>query len=232
MHMQGSSNIERVVTSEPRATRYHSSSDFRGRADSTLTRIMGMIPTEIKNVETKIAESNKTKLILAFWNFAGMVFGALTAVGKEMKLQNEFKKVQENWKEDLGFGTDEDWNFYKWNEGNTIQFFSQLSYGYGYWGRYAIEMDESKVQCGPLDFERVLDEYSRVVKYKKGSFDPTVGAHFTSELNGKIREKLYCLIANPTYPKNKVNSELDTYVKTYTNLLAWIIKDSEKAPVT
>ena len=107
MHVQDSSNIEKVVTSEPRATRYHSISDFRGRADSTLTRIMGMIPTEIKNVETKIAESNKKKLILAFWNFAGMVFGALTAVANEMKLQNDFNKIQENWKEDLGFGTDE-----------------------------------------------------------------------------------------------------------------------------
>ena len=107
MHVQDSSNIEKVVTSEPRATRYHSISDFRGRADSTLTRIMGMIPTEIKNVETKIAESNKKKLILAFWNFAGMVFGALTAVANEMKLQNDFNKIQETWKEDLGFGTDE-----------------------------------------------------------------------------------------------------------------------------
>ena len=93
-------------------------------------------------------------------------------------------------------------------------------------------MDESKVQCGPLDFERVLDQYSRVVNYKKGSFDPIIGAHFTNELNGKIRESLYCLIANPTFPKNKVKSELDTYVKIYTRALAWIIEDLEKAPVT
>ena len=108
MHVQDSSNIEKVVISDPpRATRYHSSSDFRGRADSTLTRIMGMIPTEIRNVETKIADSNRKKLLLAFWNFAGMVFGALTAVAKEVRLQNDFKKTQENWKEDLGFGTDE-----------------------------------------------------------------------------------------------------------------------------
>ena len=49
-------------------------------------------------------------------------------------------------------------------------------------------MDESKVQCGPLDFEKVLNDYSRVVKYKKGSFDPIVGAHFTNELNGRIRQ--------------------------------------------
>ena len=49
-------------------------------------------------------------------------------------------------------------------------------------------MDESKVQCGPLDFESVLNDYSRVVKYKKGSFDPIVGAHFTNELNGRIRQ--------------------------------------------
>ena len=105
-------------------------------------------------------------------------------------------------------------------------------YGDGYWGRYAIEMDESKVQCGPLDFEKVLDQYSRVVNYKKGSFDPTIGAHFTNQLNGRLRESLYCLMALPTHPRTKVNSELDTYVKTYTNLWAWIIKDLEKAPVT
>ena len=113
--MQDSLNVENVVTSDPRATRYHSSSNFGARADSTLTRIMSIIPKEIENVETKVAESNKTKLILAFWNFAGMVLGALTAVGNEMKLQNEFKNLQENWKEDLGFGTDSetDWNFYK-----------------------------------------------------------------------------------------------------------------------
>ena len=92
-------------------------------------------------------------------------------------------------------------------------------------------MDESKVQCGPLDFESVLDQYSRVVKYKKGSFDPIIGEHLTNELNSKIQEQLYCLIANPTYPKNEVESELDTYVKTYTSLLAWIIKNLEKAPV-
>ena len=66
-----------------------------------------MIPTEIRNVETKIAESNKKKFILAFFNFAGMVFAAWSAVGKEMALQNEFKNAQEAWKEDLGFESDE-----------------------------------------------------------------------------------------------------------------------------
>ena len=66
-----------------------------------------MIPTEIRNVETKIAESNRKKLVLALSNFAGMVFGALIAVVKEMRLQNDFKKIQEKWKEDLGFGTDD-----------------------------------------------------------------------------------------------------------------------------
>ena len=113
--MKDSLNIKNVVASDPpRATRYHSSSDFKGRADSNLTRIMGMIPMEIMNVETKIAESNRKKLVLAFWNFAGMVFGALQAVAKEMRLQNDFKKTQENWKEDLGFGTDEGQLISKW----------------------------------------------------------------------------------------------------------------------
>ena len=160
---------------------------------------------EIIKVEKHVLNSNRNKIVISLLNFVGSVGG-----------------VYLNWP--VKNGTN--------NVGNTIEVFSNIVAGYGYWGRYALELQEIELKCGPLDFERVLDEYSRVVKYKKGSFDPTVGAHFTSELNGKIREKLYCLIANPTYPKNKVNSELDTYVKTYTNLLAWIIKDSEKAPVT
>ena len=93
-------------------------------------------------------------------------------------------------------------------------------------------MDESKLKCGLLDFEKVLDEYRRVTNYEKGSFDPTIGALFTSRLNQKIKEQLFCLISNPTYPKNKVENELVTYVETYTKLLSYIIKDLEKAPVT
>ena len=195
------------------------------RIDSTLTRIRSIIPTAIKSVEKDVSESNRNKVIIALLNFAGSVLGSLNAIAIEKNLQDKFKKEREK-----VFGTNN--STADWNEGNIIQFFSNIVAGYGYWGRYALELQDSEVKCGPQDLERTLVEYSRITNYKSGSFDSTVGAHFANELNTKIKENLYCLIANPTYPKNKVTSELEAYVKTYTNLLSYIIRDLEKAPVT
>ena len=195
-------NHENIATNGPRTT---AAANFGSRIEKTLIRIRNMIPSEIISVENHVLNSNRNKIVIALLNFVGSVGG-----------------VYLNWP--VKNGTN--------NVANTIEVFSNIVAGYGYWGRYALELQEIELKCGPLDFERVLDEYSRVVKYKKGSFDPIFGAHFTSELTGKIRESLYCLIANPSYPKNKVKSELDTYVKIYTKLLFWIIKDLEKAPVT
>merc|ERR1711997_1033331 len=95
-----------------------------------------------------------------------------------------------------------DWNAV--SPGNKIQVFAQILYGYGYWGIF--------------DLERALAEYSYVTSYQSGNLNPTIATYFTTELNGKIKENLYCLISRSS--GNQVANELDTYVNVYTQLLS------------
>ena len=46
---------------------------------------------------------------------------------------------------------------------------------------------------GPL--ERALAEYSYITNYQRDNLNPTIGTYFTTELNGKIKENLYCLVS-------------------------------------
>ena len=79
--------------------------------------------------------------------------------------------------------------------GNKIQVFAQILYGYGYWGPFALEYENSRISCGQYDLERVLQEYGYVTDYSKTTLDPTIGVYFTHELNAAIKENLYCLVS-------------------------------------
>ena len=78
--------------------------------------------------------------------------------------------------------------------GNKIQVFAQILYGYGYWGPFALEYENSRVDCGVYDLDRVVQEYGYVTDYSKTNLDPKIGVYFTSELNAAIKENLYCLV--------------------------------------
>ena len=80
--------------------------------------------------------------------------------------------------------------------GNKIQVFAQILYGYGYWGPFALEYEASNVDCGIYDFENALSEYGYVTDYYKANLDPAIATYFTTELNGAIKEKLYCLVSS------------------------------------
>lgn len=80
--------------------------------------------------------------------------------------------------------------------GNKIQVFAQILYGYGYWGPFALEYEPSQVTCGKYDLQEALDEYGYVVHYEIDNLNPTIGTYFTTELNGKIKENLYCLVSS------------------------------------
>ena len=60
-------------------------------------------------------------------------------------------------------GASTDWNDV--SNGNKIQVFAQILYGYGYWGPFALEYEESSVDCGIPDFEKTLLEYGYVTDY-------------------------------------------------------------------
>ena len=90
-------------------------------------------------------------------------------------------------------GGSTDWD--QVSNGNKIQVFAQILYGYGYWGPFALEYETSTVDCGVHNFEDALTEYSYVTQYHKDNLDPIIGTYFTTELNGKIKENLYCLVS-------------------------------------
>jgi len=167
--------------------------NLESRIDNTLHRVRTIIPTAIASVEGDIATSNRDKVILGLANFLGMVFGIFKATNGAL-----------------------DWNAV--TPGNKIQVFAQILYGYGYWGPFSLEYEKSTVDCGTFDLERALAEYSYVTSYQSGNLNPTIATYFTTELNGKIKENLYCLISRSS--GNQVANELDTYVNVYTQLLS------------
>ena len=81
------------------------------------------------------------------------------------------------------------------SDGNKIQVFAQILYGYGYWGPFALEYENSRVDCGALDFEATLNEYGYVTDHHGyNSLDPILANYYIAELNSKIKENLYCLV--------------------------------------
>ena len=78
--------------------------------------------------------------------------------------------------------------------GDKIQALAQTLYGYGYWGPFVDDYENSKVNCGVDDLDRVLQEYSYVTDYSKTNLDPNIGILFAMELYAAIRENLFCLV--------------------------------------
>jgi len=167
--------------------------DLGSRIDTTLNHIRDIIPEAIESVESDIAISNRDKVILALANFLGMVFGILKTTGGAT-----------------------DWN--EVSDGNKIQVFAQILYGYGYWGPFALEYEDSYLTCNSLNLDEALEEYSYVTNYNRASLNPVIASYFTTELNGKIKENLYCLISRSS--GNQEANELDTYINVYTQLLS------------
>ena len=86
------------------------------------------------------------------------------------------------------------------SDGNKIQVFAQLLYGYGYWGPFALEYENSRVDCGELDFEATLNEYGYVTDHHGyNSLDPILANYYIAELNSKIKENLYCLVCSISF---------------------------------
>ena len=99
---------------------------------------------------------------------------------------------------------------------SPIQFFAQLLYGYGYWGPFFLEYQNSTVDCGAYDLDLALEDIFYVTSFEL--VDPAFGNYITTELNGKIKENLNCLISRS--PENQLANELNAYINIYTQLLS------------
>jgi len=164
------------------------------RIDTSLDIVRAKIPLAIAGVEADIAIANRDRVILALANFLGMVFGIIKTAPP---------------------GTSWD----DVSDGNKIQVFAQILYGYGYWGPFALEYENSRVDCGTLDFEATLNEYGYVTDHHGyNSLDPILANYYIAELNSKIKENLYCLTQRSS--SNQAANELDAYIDVYTQLLS------------
>ena len=109
-----------------------------------------MIPKAIEAIENHIVWTNLQKVILSLININGMCFGVLRQLNLEYLLQ---KSKNEN--ADFLFGID----YKSMSKGNKVNIISHIAYGYGYFGRFALELEDSQLECGLPDLERTLDEY-------------------------------------------------------------------------
>ena len=168
-----------------------------------------IIPKAVQIIENHIVSTNWQKIVLALFNISGMCFGVVRALNLEHLLQ---KSKNEN--TDLLFGID----FSKISKGNQINLISHIAYGYGYWGRFALELEDSQLECGLLDLERALDEYSRVTD-PNSNLNPMIKRFMSNELNDVIKENLNCLLSR-NYGDQDVVNELESSLKIFSDLLS------------
>ena len=174
-----------------------------------LTSTKILVPKAIEVIEKHIAWTNLQKVILALFNISGMVFGAARALNLEYLLQKD--RIENK---DFLFGID----FNKMSAGNKIQLLSQIAYGYGYWGRFALELEDSQLECGLTDLESVLDKYSRVTDPSR-NLNPMLKGFMSNELYNVIKENINCLLSR-NYGDQDVVDELESSLKIFADLLS------------
>ena len=91
----------------------------------------------------------------------------------------------------------EDWN--EVPDDKKILVLAEILYGYGYWGPFALDIEFSYLTCNSFNFDEALEEYSDVTNYNRASLDLVFASYFTTKLNGKIKENLYCLVSTRVF---------------------------------
>jgi len=114
--------------------------------------------------------------------------------------------------------------------GDQLSFAAQASWGYGYWGPFLLDLDDSDPGCGIEEFNQVVAEYSFITSlhqtygsdvsqggYTSGQADdrPEVRAYYLAEFGRKLKLELHCITsqAGSSSEASKVVSLIDKYVK-------------------
>ena len=168
-----------------------------------------LVPKAVEVIEKHIAWTNVQKFILALININGMLFGILRQLNLEYLLQKD--RIENS---DFLFGID----FTTMSKGNQINLLAHIAYGYGYWGRFALELEDSQLECGLLDLEKALDKYSQVIE-SSSNLNPMIKRFMSNELNNVIKENLHCLLSR-NYGDQDVVNELESSLKIFSDLLS------------
>ena len=78
--------------------------------------------------------------------------------------------------------------------GAKLKVLAQSLYGYGYTGPYVALYLNPKVDCGPSDFEDLLNEFT-FLDHPDQSTDKSVLVYYTSEFNHLAKMNLFCLVS-------------------------------------
>ena len=168
-----------------------------------------IVPKAVEIIENQIVEANCQKIVLAFFNILGMSSSISKALNLEYLLQ---KSKNENM--DLIFGID----FRRMSKGNKVNIISHIAYGYGYFGRFVLELEDSQLECGLTDLERALDEYSQVFD-PRSNMSPMIKRFVSNELYNVIKENLNCLLSR-NYGNQDVVNELESSLEIFSELLS------------
>jgi len=116
---------------------------------------------------------------------------------------------------------------------DQISLIAMNSWGYGYWGPYLLELDETDPGCGVEDFNRVLYEYSFITSLQQVYGEdpgavaqlpdnrPELRSYYLSEFGRKLKLALHCITskADSVEEAAYVVSLIDKYVTLGTSRL-------------
>lgn len=160
------------------------------------------------SVNEKIASLNRNRKMIFYPNFIGMVL-ALKRVKNQERIIEETKKTTE---------LDE---FNSKSLGNDVQFFAQVLYGYGYWGRYSVieqYLQYGKVTCNYEEVDLLIEEYKNIFIKECDKLDFNMAEYLATKLNIKIKKNLSCLLAH-SHGSEQVN-DLVSNIDIFTRLLS------------
>lgn len=112
---------------------------------------------------------------------------------------------------------------------NHLSLAGQASWGYGYWGPYLMDIDDTDPGCGVEDFNKVVYEYRFITSlhqtygpdsnsggYTSGNSDdrPELRAYYLSEFGRKLKLELFCITsqAGSSSEASQVVTLIDKYV--------------------
>jgi len=115
--------------------------------------------------------------------------------------------------------------------GQQLALLAQGSWGYGYWGPFLLDLDETDPGCGLQDFNKVVYEYSFITSlhqtygqdhysggYTSGSPDdrPELRAYYLGEFGRKLKLELHCITSQAA--SSSEASQVVTLIEKYVRL--------------
>lgn len=178
--------------------------------DAQLQEILSYLPPAIikarSDIQSNNAQSNRDQTLVGVFNFIGALSGSLGI------LYN---------KDPLALSS-----------GDQLALIAENFWGYGYWGPYLLELEDTDPGCGVAEFNRVVGEYSFVTNlaqvYSIGNVyantpddRPELRKYYLGEFGRKLKLSLHCIVSkgDSVASARRVVGLIDKYINLATTRL-------------